>query len=89
MAEKLWQWMMMGFAVWWLNPLLRSGEKTDGTRAWYKKAFKLSFPVCSCTAKAVLGFCRSWCSARTLVLGGASMEVEGAGLLAKACHMLC
>jgi hypothetical protein len=24
-----------------------------------------------------------------LVLGGASMEVEGAGLLAKACHMLC
>jgi hypothetical protein len=58
-------------------------------RAWYKKAMKPLFLVCSCTAKAVFGFCRCWWSARTSVLGGASMKVEGAGLFAEACHMLC
>jgi hypothetical protein len=58
-------------------------------RAWYKKAFKPFVLVCSCTAKAVLGFRKSWWSARTSVLRGASMEVEGAGLLAEDCHKLC
>jgi hypothetical protein len=88
-AKKLRQWMMMCFAVWLPNPQLQSGEITDNMRAWYKKALQQFFPVHSCTAKAVSGFCRSWWSARTSVLGGASMEVEGAGLLAEACHMLC
>jgi hypothetical protein len=71
---------MMCLAVWCPNPQLHSGDNTEGTHAGYKKAFKLILPVCSRTAKAVFSFRRSWWSARTSVLGGASMEVEGAGL---------
>ncbi len=59
----------------------------DGTRAWYTKALKIFFTVCSCTTKAVSGNCRCWWSAGTSV-SGASIEVDGAGLLADACHML-
>ncbi len=80
--------MMMCFAVWWPSPQLHSGNRTDGTRAWYKKALKPFFLVHMCIVKAISGLCISSFSAKTSVLGGASMDVKRAGFLAEACHML-
>jgi hypothetical protein len=59
-AEKLQQWMMMCYAVWLPNLLLHSSLMTDCTRAWNKKALKLFFSVCNCTAKAISRFRSRW-----------------------------
>ncbi len=75
----------MCFAVWRPSTQLHSGEGTDGTRACYKRALKPFFSVFSCTAKAVSGYRRSWCTARTSVLGGASMDEQGFSLRLATC----
>jgi hypothetical protein len=60
------------------NPQLQSRDNTEGTWAWWRIALRPFSQVRSCTAKAVSGFHRHWWSARTLVLGRASVEVVGA-----------
>jgi hypothetical protein len=74
--------MTICVAVRRLNPQQQSGEMIKGIPAWYSIALKLFFPICCCIAEAIFGFLRCLWRARTSVHGGASMEVEEAGLMA-------